>query len=64
MQNRFTSLPAWAAFSMLIMFVLSNWGWLHPLGLTEDTYKHLMDLILSVLIAFGIFNNPTDSEHY
>lgn len=64
MQNRFKSKAAWVAVSALILLVLKTYGLLEPLGLSEDGYNELTTLLFAVLTAFGIFNNPTDSEKF
>jgi uncharacterized membrane protein len=64
MQKRYFSKVAWVAIATLVLFVLKNWGLLTPLGLTETSYNELVDAILAILIAFGVFNNPTDVNHY
>lgn len=63
-QNRFASKTAWVAVAALVLFILKNYGLLAPLGLTEEAYKQLFDLVMAVLVAFGVFNNPTNSEGF
>jgi len=63
-QNRFMSKAAWVAVAALIGFILGNYGLYDAIGLTNDTYQTLVDLILAVLSAFGIFNNPTSKNTF
>ena len=64
MQNRLKSKAAWVAIFALLGFVLGNWGLFEVIGLTNETWQQLVELLLAALAAFGIFNNPTDSEHF
>lgn len=64
MQNRLKSKAAWVAIFALLGFVLGNWGLFEVIGLTNETWQQLVELLLAALAAFGIFNNPTESEHF
>ena len=64
MQQRWKSKAAWTALAALILFILQNYGLLEWIGLTADGYKELVTRVLAALTAFGIFNNPTDSEKF
>ena len=64
MQNRFHSKVAWMAVVALLGFILGNYGLYDAIGLTDKTFQTMVDLIFAVLGAFGIFNNPTDSENF
>jgi uncharacterized membrane protein len=63
-KSRWRSPVAWGSVATLILFVLKNYGLLAPIGLTEESFNELTILIFAVVTAFGIFNNPTDKEHY
>lgn len=63
-QNRFKSWAAWVALFAVLGFVLGNWGLFDKIGLTDETWKTLTELILAALAAFGILNNPTDRESF
>jgi len=63
-QNRFKSKYVWLAIFALVGFILQNWGIYDVIGLTNETYQQLVDLILGVLIALGIVNNPTDKQKW
>ena len=64
MQNRLKSKAAWLAIFALLGFVFGNWGLFEAVGLTDDTWQKLVELVLAALAAFGVFNNPTESEHF
>ena len=63
-QSRWRSKVAWGAVAALLLFMLKNYGLLAPIGLTEESFNELTMLIFAVVTAFGLFNNPTDKEHY
>lgn len=63
-QNRYTSKAAWIAIAALVGFLLGNYGLYDAIGLTDASYKTLVDLVLVVVGAFGIFNNPTSADTF
>ncbi len=63
-QNRMKSKAAWVAIFALVGFALGNWGLFDMIGLTNETWEKLVELILAALAAFGVFNNPTDKENF
>ena len=63
-QSRWRSKAAWASVAALVLFILKTYGLLEPIGLTEDSFQELTTLIFAVAVAFGIFNNPTNSDGF
>jgi uncharacterized membrane protein len=63
-QNRFLSKGAWVAVAALIGFILGNYGLYNKIGLTNESYQTLVNLIFAALTALGIFNNPTDGQNF
>ncbi len=60
MQNRFKSWALWLSLAALIIFAVKEvWG-----VDVSDKVNAFMDVLLPVLVAFGIINNPTDKEHF
>lgn len=60
MQNRFRSWALWLSVAALIVYVIKMiWG----LDVSEQV-NGFLDVLLPVLVAFGIVNNPTDGEHF
>lgn len=58
MQNRFKSWALWVSMAALIVYVVKAvWG--IDLG---DMVNGLMNVLLPVLVGFGIVNNPTNSQ--
>ena len=59
MQNRLKSRVLWLAVAALIAFVTKEW-----FGLEIPKFDEFVELLLTVLIAFGVVNNPTDQKHF
>lgn len=60
-QNRLQSKVVWTTIIALVVLIGGNYGLWDAIGMTSETFQSAADLILSVLIAVGILNNPTDS---
>jgi uncharacterized membrane protein len=58
-QNRFQSWALWTSVAALIVFCVKEFAGLD----ISETVNGLMDVLLPVLVAFGIVNNPTDKYH-
>jgi len=63
-QNRLTSKAAWIAIAAVIGFILGNYGLYDAIGLTNESYQLLVDLILAAIGAFGIWNDPTTKDSF
>ena len=59
MRERFKSPVLWTSLLALFMFVLKTWCKVEIEGIDEFT-----ELLLAVLVAFGVVNNPTDRGHF
>ena len=60
MQNRFRSWALWLSIAALVVYVVKEfWG-----VDISDKVNGLLDVLLPVLVAFGIINNPTDKDHF
>lgn len=58
--SRFKSWALWLSLASLIVFCVKQiWG----LDISE-TMSGFLDVLLPVLTAFGIVNNPTDKDHF
>lgn len=58
-QNRFKSLTLWLSVVALIVFILKTY-----FNIEVPEIDTLVDLIVIVLIGFGILNNPTDKDKF
>lgn len=63
MQNRFKSKVVWVTIVSLVILIGGNYGLWDKIGMTSETFQTAANLVLSVLVALGIINNPTDSEN-
>ena len=63
-QSRWRSKPAWVALAAIVGFVLGNWGLFDKIGLTNESWQQLVELVLAGMAAFGVFNNPTSKETF
>lgn len=58
-QNRFRSWALWLSVAALIVYVVKT-----ACGLDiSEQVNGFLDVLLPVLVAFGIINNPTDGEN-
>lgn len=64
MQSRWKSPVAWGSVIMLICLVCQSFGLYSYLGIEEDELTSILEGIISVLVVFGIFNNPTNKEEF
>lgn len=59
MQARFKSWALWTALAALVAFITKEWlGWEIP------KFDEFVELLLTVLVGFGVVNNPTDKSHF
>lgn len=63
-QNRFKSWALWLSVAGAIWILMSTFGLTEKLGIDETTFKKIVDAIGSLLVAFGIVNNPTDAANF
>lgn len=59
MKERFKSPVLWTALIALVVFIAKTWCKVEIEGVDEFT-----ELLLAVLIAFGVVNNPTDRGRF
>ena len=57
-QNRWNSWALWMSIAALIVFCVKEFGGLD----ISETVNGLMDVLLPVLIGFGVVNNPTSKN--
>ncbi len=60
MQNRFKSWALWTSLAALMVFIVKEFAGI-DIG---DTVNGLLNVLLPVLVAFGIVNNPTDKGNF
>ena len=63
-QNRLKSWALWLSVIGAVWVILSAFGLPQKCGLSEGVFKTVVDAIGTILIGFGILNNPTDKENF
>ena len=58
--NRFKSWAVWLSIGALIVFCAKEFCSVDISGMVDG----LLNVLLPVLVAFGIVNNPTDRGHF
>lgn len=58
MQNRFKSWALWTSIAALVVFCAKEFAGID----IQETVDGLLNVLLPVLVAFGIINNPTDGS--
>ena len=58
--KRFKSWALWVAIAALIAFIVKTFS---GVDITH-TIDGLLNVLLPVLVGFGIVNKPTDSQHF
>lgn len=58
MQNRFKSWALWTSIAALIIFCVKTFA---NIDISQEV-NGFLDVLLPVLVAFGIVNNPTNKE--
>ena len=59
-QNRFRSWALWTSVAALVVFCVKTFAGID----ISDKMNGLLDVLLPVLVAFGILNNPTDHDNF
>lgn len=57
--NRLKSWALWVSIAALVVFIVKTF-WHVDIGETVDGF---LNVLLPVLVGFGIVNNPTDPDH-
>ena len=58
-QERWKSWALWTSIAALIVFCVKEFGGMD----ISETVNGLLNVLLPVLVGFGIVNNPTDKYH-
>ena len=58
--ERFKSWAVWLSLAALVVFCVKEFGGVD----ISETVDGLLDVLLPVLVAFGIVNNPTDRSSF
>jgi uncharacterized membrane protein len=63
-QNRFTSWAAWLTLLPIIVIFGDTYGLWTLIHMPQDTFTKLFMAVGAALIAFGIFNDPTNKTGF
>ena len=58
-QNRFRSPVLWTSVGGLILFIAKNW-----FNVEIPGWDAFIELVIGVLVGFGVLNNPTSSSSF
>ena len=59
-QNRLKSWALWLAVGSLIVFCVKEFA---GIDISQEM-NNFLNVLLPVLVGFGVVNNPTDKEHF
>lgn len=63
-QPRWKSWAVWLSVIGALWTIASALGLPAKWGIEEGTFKTIVDAVGTILIGFGILNNPTDPENF
>ena len=63
-QPRWRSWAVWVSTLGALWTILSAFGLPQKWGIEEGTFKTVLDAVGTILIGFGILNNPTDKDNF
>jgi uncharacterized membrane protein len=63
-QDRIRSKAVWVSVISLILLIFNSFGIFEKIGADETAFKTIFEMILTILVGFGILNNPTDKENF
>ena len=58
--SRFKSWALWMSLAALVVFCVKEFAGVD----ISETVDGLLDVLLPVMVAFGVVNNPTDRSHF
>ena len=63
-QPRWKSWAVWLSTLGALWTIASAFGLPDKWGISEGTFRSVVDAIGVILVGFGILNNPTDPDHF
>ena len=64
LKTRLKSWATWVSVLGALGVIFDAVGLFELWGLTNETYQNIITAIGSILVAFGILNNPTDKNAF
>lgn len=62
--DRLKSWAVWAAMLGLVGMLLNTFGVFDKIGLDSMEWDAIVAAVGTILVSFGIVNNPTDRKHF
>lgn len=63
-QNRFKSWALWVSVAGALWVIASAFGLTEKIGIEKGQFDTLLDCVGTILIGFGIMNNPKDKQNF
>lgn len=63
-QNRLKSWALWVSVVGALWTILAAFGLTDKIGITNETLQTVLNAVGTILIGFGIVNNPTDKQKF
>lgn len=63
-QPRWKSWAVWLSVLGALWVIANAFGLTEKWGIEESTFKTIVDAVGTILIGFGILNNPTDKANF
>ena len=63
-QKRYKSKVVWVSVVSLILLIFNQIEIYEKIGIQESILKNIFDAILTILVSFGILNNPTEKGEF
>ena len=63
-QNRLKSWAVWLSVAGAVWVILSAFGLPERWGVTSESWNAVLNAVGTILIAFGILNNPTSKDNF
>ena len=63
-QNRFRSWAVWVSVAGAVWVILQAFGLTEKWNLDHDVAKTIFNALGTILVGFGILNNPTDKYNF
>lgn len=64
LKTRLTSWATWISILGALGVILNAFGLFEAWGLTDESYQNIITAIGTILVGFGILNNPTDKKSF
>ena len=63
-KTRLKSWAVWLSVLGAVGVILNALGLFEAWGITSDAWQNIITAVGSILVGFGILNNPTDRENF